>query len=563
MAHVRPLLAISAAVIILTVPFIRQPFNQDDRDFVEFARASAVDITNLRVSNYTYDGRFFKSFRDPHGPLLTTYLGTSLRTGAAESESLYHGLYLIFPLIAGVSMYFLAGRFTRRPLIAALLMIFTPGFLVLSHTLMDNLPGLALALAAAALYVYGTDRNDIKILAAAGIAIIVAALASYQTLSIVPALAFYGIATKPRSFRKFLPFILILAGGGLWLLATYRIYGRLPAVSYRIRGQAYEWPGYGDDYGIQPRAFLTLLGGITVFPLSLLVAFMRKRIDLAAGAISLTLVTAWVLFADRVSGDADWQRRVLIILLTWTGLMIVYKLAETAVSAARRRNEARMTVLMRKSGFVAAGAVDSWFLLVWFLSVLLGYFLFLIPYVSARHLLLLFPPIILIFVNEADRFWRGRRAAGKIFIAATLVLTLGIALAAAIADYDSAAVYPAAAAELKQELQPEEAAGATLYYRGEFGFRYYLEQQGFQAMNDQTKLHAGDVIVFSALASPARPWPDGNYAEIARLEPGDSFPFRVWNLWAGAGFYTNQMGSLPLVFSQENEDQIIVYRYER
>jgi len=93
-ARMKATLVIATAVILLTVPFINQPFNQDDRDFVEFARASATDITKLRLENYTYAGQFFRNYRDPHGPLLTTYLGMSLRMWAAESEALFHGMYL-------------------------------------------------------------------------------------------------------------------------------------------------------------------------------------------------------------------------------------------------------------------------------------------------------------------------------------------------------------------------------------------------------------------------------------------------------------------------------------
>ena len=119
-------------------------------------------------SSPRYKGKYFKTYRDPHGPLLTTYLGVPLRMGAAESEALFHGMYLAFPLIGAFSMYYLARRFTRHALFAALQLLFTPGFLVLSHTLMDNLPGLSLVLVAAAFFIYGADRNDVKLLAAAG-----------------------------------------------------------------------------------------------------------------------------------------------------------------------------------------------------------------------------------------------------------------------------------------------------------------------------------------------------------------------------------------------------------
>jgi len=544
----KSLLVVAAASIILTVPFIDQPFNQDDRDFVEFARASASSPTKLELQDYTYDGRYFQYFRDPHGPLLTTYLGASLRMGATESEALFHGLYLIFPLIGGISMYFLARRFTGRPLAAALLLLFTPGCLVLSHTLMDNLPGLALGLAAMSLYVFGVDQDDRRLLIGSGIAIVLAALTAYQTLSLVPAMLLYGLLYRPRRLNTYLPFFLLLAGGFMWLLATYGIYARRPALSYKLRGQAYQWPGYGDDYGIQLRPVLVTLGGVTVFPLSVLVAFMRRRADLLAGIVILALVTIWVLLSG-IAEDSGAPRLILVVLLAWTGAVTVYHLFAYAVAAARQR--------------WGGEAKDALFLLMWFLFALLFYLAVLIPYVSARHLLLLFPPIILLFVKEAGRLWPRNGILREVFIVATLALTLAAGLAAALADYRSASVYPEAAVELEEQLKLSAEDGSTLYHRGEFGFRYYLEAQGFKALNDQSELQTGDIVIFSTMTSPARPWPDGNYTELFRLEPEDGFPVRIWNWLAGAGFYTNHMGSLPIVWSQQIQDRIIAYRFEK
>ncbi|MFA5809911.1 MAG: glycosyltransferase family 39 protein [Thermoleophilia bacterium] len=548
-SQIKVFLVIAAAVIVLTVPFINQPFNQDDRDFVEFARASATDITKLKLENYTYGGKFFKNYRDPHGPLLTTCMGMALRMGAAESEAFFHGLYLIFPLIGAFSMYYLARRFTGHPLIATLLLLFTPGFLVLSHTLMDNLPGLSLALAAASLFILGADRDDGRLLAASGIVMTLAAVTAYQTLSLVPALIFYASVSKPRRLKRYLPFAFLAMGGAIWLLATYKVYGRFPALSYKIRGQAYQMPGFNDDYGLQLRPMLTTLGGTTIFPLSVLILFMRKNVDLLVAAALLLLVTVWTVLSFDGIEETDLTRLLQVVLLTFAGIMIVYKLFAHGI-----------TVALQGKGRVST---DALFLLSWFVSASVVYLVFLVPYVSARHLLLMFPPIILLFVREFEQLWPGRARLRILFIAATLFFTLGGGLAAAVADYRSASVYPVMAEQLADQYRQDPGSSNTIFIRGEFGFRYYLEQQGFKMLNDKSEIKTGDIVIYSTLASPSNPWPEGSYTELSRSEPGDDFPFRVWNCWAGAGFYTNRMGPLPIAFSRDIEDRIIVYQFHQ
>ncbi|MFA5801960.1 MAG: glycosyltransferase family 39 protein [Thermoleophilia bacterium] len=547
-SQIKVFLVIAAAVLVLTVPFINQPFNQDDRDFVEFARASSSDITNIKLENYTYAGKFFKSYRDPHGPLLTTYLGMTLRMGTAESEALFHGLYLIFPLIAAFSMYYLARRFTSEPLIATLLLLFTPGFMVLSHTLMDNLPGLSLALAAATLFIQGADKDDSRLLAASGVVMTLAAVTAYQTLSVVPALIFYASVSRPFRLRRYLAFGFLVMGGAVWLFATYKIYGRLPVLSYKIRGQDFRLlPGYNDDYGIQLRPMLIMLGGTTIFPLSVLILYIRSRIDLLVASVLLLLVVVWTAISF-YGEEADAMRLVQIVLLTFAGVMVVVRLFVYGITFSINENGRPST--------------DALFLLSWFVSAAVAYMVFLVPYISARHLLLMFPPLILLFVREFENLWRGHARLRTIFIVTTLFFTLAGGLAAAVADYRSASVYPEIAEQIAIQLRREPVVGNTVFIRGEFGFRYYLEQQGFKMLNDRTEIKTGDMIIFSSLASPSNAWPEGSYTELFRYEPGDGFPFRVWNPWAGAGFYTNRMGSLPIVFSREIEDRIIVYRFQ-
>ena len=74
----------------------------------------------------------------------------------------------------------------------------------------------------------------------------------------------------------------------------------------------------------------------------------------------------------------------------------------------------------------------------------------------------------------------------------------------------------------------------------------------------------GDIVMYSDFASSVivAPWPKGNYKELSRETPGDSFPFRIMNRAAGAGFYGNPMGPLPLAWSRDPLDVVIVYQFE-
>ncbi len=540
-----PVIVVVLAVLALTVPFINQPFNQDDRDFVAFARASSNQLVGITLHNYSYDGVFAKNYHDPHGPVLSTYLGLSLRAGAGESESLFHALYLIFPLIGGVSMYYLGRRFTRRPLVAALLLIFTPGFLVMSHTLMDNAPGLSLALAMAAFYVFGVDRGDSRLLALSGAAMVVAVLTAYQTLSVVPALLLYGFLYGSRGLRRFLPFVILAAAAALWAIITLKVYGRLPALSYKFRGQSYNWPGFESNSGLKPVAILVSLAGASIFPLSVLFLFLRGKKNLAVGAAALGAAAALVIFLDKPMQDVSFWQSIQIILLTFTGIVIIYKIIVSGAAYFFRKD--------------AASKAD-FFLLGWFASTMGIYILLLVPYVSVRHLLLILPPIILLFVRKLDTLWDNSPRRRLLFITTTLFFTLAAGLVASIADYRSASVYPALAQQLGGMYGEANQQGTKVYFRGEFGFRYYLEQQGFQQLDNKTELHTGDLVIFSKQSSPASPWPQASYTEIWRSEPADSFPFRIWNYWAGAGFYTNRMGPLPITFSNAIQDQFIVYQ---
>ena len=88
----RDLLLLGAVVLLLTVPFLKQPFHLDDRDFVNFARIAASHQKTVYKEDYTYLGFVhpLADVPDSHGPLLTTTLSGMLRLGSGYNEALFH-----------------------------------------------------------------------------------------------------------------------------------------------------------------------------------------------------------------------------------------------------------------------------------------------------------------------------------------------------------------------------------------------------------------------------------------------------------------------------------------
>ncbi len=530
---VRDLAILVFSVLLLTVPFINQAFHWDDRDFIEQARVAAKDPSQFHYEDYSARGRFFKTFRFQHPPVISWYLAPVIRAGG-ESEPLLHGAYLVFPLIAAVSMYFLARRFTRHPLVASLLLTFTPGFLVMSHTLMGNLPGVSFWLLAAALFVWGVDRDDWKLLLTSGAAMATSIMVFAQGLSLAPILFFYAVLKLRFRLRVFAAFMIPAAVYAGWRLYISNRYGHPPAISYQV------------DFhpGTEMRSLIVFTGGSIVFPLATLVVFLRRKIDLLLAFALIPPLVTWVAIYYIAKGDLSLVQGIQVAVLAVAGFCIIYGLLSRFAAAAwklmRRRKE----------------PIDSIFLLVWFLGVAAIYAgTTSMPYVAVRHLLPLFAPVVLLFVREAGTLWPMRPRLRTAFIMATLMLTLLGGLAASIADYRLAGTYRTFAAQAKQEYTDSP---VKVWALGEFGFRYYMEKEGFEYLGVNSVASPGEVVFYSEVngRGVVAPLPEGFYRQLSQRDVEDSFPVRTINPWSGAGFYGNLMGPLPFTAGTGKLDEI-------
>ena len=543
---VRDLLIIVLAVLLLTLPFINKAFDWDDREYIEFAQVFQDNPSQLHLENLDYKGNFYEQFRTTHPPGVSYYLALWISLGFAISEPLFHGVFILFPLLAAISMYALARRFTRHALIGTLLLLFTPGFIVTSHSLMGDMPGMAMWLLATALFVYGCDRGSWRLLIGSAAAMAAGVMIAYQVLSLLPLLLFYAIIRWRLRLQVLIPMLAPPIVFGVYAWLTRHKYGGWPVLSYRVG------IGWGlQDFEFKLRALLVFMGGAIIFPLSLIPLYLRKKLDLLIGFLLLPPLLTWAAVYYLGNDELTLPQALLLALFITAGFLIIYQTFKAAVAGAvsifRRKGDAR---------------TDPLFLSAWIVGVAIYVAIFL-PFVSARFLLPLFPPVVLLFMREADELWPMKPRLRTFFIIATMLGTLAMGLVVAIADYHLAGIYRSTAAEIGERYGG--VAGRRLWVLSEFGSRYYLQQHGFEYLGPsatgEREPRKGDIVVISKInsAGVTGPLAPGSFRQLENIQPGDRLPIRVMGEEAGAGFYAHLVGALPWTFSRAPLDDIAVY----
>ena len=146
---------------------------------------------------------------------------------------------------------------------------------------------------------------------------------------------------------------------------------------------------------------LTFIGGAAIFPLSILVLFLRKKADVLAGFILLPPIIIWAGLYYAGQGKMTLVQGLQVALLASAGCMLVYGFLARTIPA-----------VIGEKGKDRSGGI---FLLAWLASSLAIYLVCNIPYVSVRHLLLFFPPLVLVFMREVEAAW-SRHTAGAMVL---------------------------------------------------------------------------------------------------------------------------------------------------
>jgi hypothetical protein len=221
----RQILIVALVVFALRLPFLNQAIQGDDILYLTEAEHAQVSPLHPKHTEYVFMGRDIDMRGQPHPPLNAWFLALLLAANKDVSEIPLHAAYILFSLIAAFSALVLARRFSPHPLLATLLFLATPAFVINGSSLESDVPFVALWLLAAALYVTAVDRSSAPLLLASSLAMTLAALTAYQSILLVPILFLYGRKWRTARIAAFTPLAALLA----WQIFERLSTGALPA----------------------------------------------------------------------------------------------------------------------------------------------------------------------------------------------------------------------------------------------------------------------------------------------------------------------------------------------
>jgi hypothetical protein len=233
------LLLVLAVVLLLRAPFVNQAIQGDDVYYLAGAEHAQIDPAHPIDVRYVFEGDMVDMEGHPHPPLNAWFLGLLLALFGDIREAPFHTAYILFSVVAAVSMWSLARRFSPHPLWATLLFLATPAFVINGNTLESDIPFLAFWMAAVALFVGARYA-----LAAAALAL--ASMAAYQAIFLTPILAIYTWLYARRSKTAWAVVLVPPAVVAGWQLYEFVSLGKLPLAVLA---------GYFRTYGTQSLAF--------------------------------------------------------------------------------------------------------------------------------------------------------------------------------------------------------------------------------------------------------------------------------------------------------------------
>lgn len=501
-----PELACLLFVLLLRLPFLNQAIQGDDVYYLAGAEYAQTDPLHPHSAHYAFQGVMVDMRGHPHPPLNTWTLAGLLALTGDISEPNYHAAYIAFSFVAALAMLSLARRFSTQPLLATLLFLATPAFVINGTSLEADVPFVALWMAAIALFVRAVDSRSAWTLAASAGAMALAALAAYQSVALVLVLGAYLLIRRSRWRPAW-----IALGVPLATLVGWQLWERLS------RGV---WPasvlsGYFQTYGLQRwvaklrnAAALTVHTAWLVFPVLAAIAFYRvpKR-----AAAAIFVATTALAFVD--PNPLFWA--------SWgLGALLLFACARTAVKSDNPDER-----------FLA------WWVVLFFLMALGMFFAG-----SARYLLPIAAPVALLAARRLEQ-----RTA---LLAGGVAASLALGLALASANYDHWNGYRQFVENVRGDIARQRS-----WINGEWGFRYYAEAEGALPLQRNTALHVGDLVLTSDLSafSPPANVPRKLLAEQAIRS---RLPFRLIGLDSRSGYSTAAAGLRPFDISAKPIDRV-------
>lgn len=594
---------VAAATVLSLLPFVDKAFHIDDPLFLWAARqiqTKPLDFYGFGVNWYVTESPMYQVTKNP--PLCSYYLAAAAAL-FGWSEPALHLAFLLPAVAAVVGTYLLAERFCKRPLIAALATLWTPAFLVSSTNVMCDTMMLGFWIWAVVCWEWGLSTTSpcspgesgggagkasagtqrLLWLWLAAVLVCFSALTKYFGMSLLPLLLVYGRARERRWGWWVLPLALVVV-----VLALYQYY---TAVIYD-RGLLSDAAGFAGEaraelearFGPKSLVGLAFAGGCMATALFYAPLVWSRNVLIGAGvllALGLVIISGITdlnQFSFQSGGAVRWEIVSQMTLCTIGGLGVLGLAA--ADLRARRDPQALLLSLWVAGTFVFAVWINWVTNARSLLPLAPAAGILIVRRLEDRHALAPVPQPSPAATKKNNRGAPAQRTverkdkplpvANPWWALAPLVPAAVLALLVSWGDYLQANSARAAADFLCAHFGQ---GPAQLWFQGHWGFQYYMEQHGAIIADARyPRQHFGDRIVLPTCNTSV--WfflPDvqKKMAErgIALRDVADlAQPTCSWlattSVASGGGFYSDDTGPMPFVFTSTLPDGYWVREFE-
>ncbi len=513
-------------------PFINKAVHTDDVLFVwtgQWIQKHPADFFGGPVNWWSTAIPMWMANYNP--PLLSYYLaGVAALFG--WSESVLHLACLVVAFLTALGVYSLAQMWCHRPLLATLVAIFTPAFLVSSTTLMCDVMMLGFWIWALVLWerALAKERCGWQFIGAGALAGL-AVLTKYSAINLLPLLFILGIlrTRKPGWWLFGLAVPVLMLAGYEWLTARMYGHGLFFAAVHYAHTTHINFPGGWRASAIIDLAF----AGGSLLPLLFFAPWLWRPRTLLAGGL-LMLGGLFITFQlwnniglNAAVPDLMKHRDFLVqtVLLTAGGL---YLLLLVAAETWRRRDIVTLTLALWIAGTICFATFLNW-------------------NINVRSFLPLVPAAAILLVRRLEAFQgdflTGIRPLWPLVPAAAI--TLGIATA----DCQLADSTRTAATQITEKYK---SANHAIWFEGHGAFQYYMEKLGGQPVDiARSFLQPTDMVVIPEIGVIVE-LPLGSVGWVDHEEYAPTFCINVMGGDSSglAGFYGANLGPLPFIFGK-------------
>lgn len=546
----RSYVLLTALTLACLVPFCEKAFHIDDPLFVWAAQhivKHPLDPYGFNLVWYTNTEPMSEVTKNPP---LASYYGAAIGSVAGWSEIALHLTFLPFALTVILGTYYLAGRFTSNPMLAAAATLLTPAFLVSSTSVMCDTMMLALWILATILWLEGLPRMSPALLVSSGLLIAACALTKYFGVALIPLLFIFSVVRQRRLGRWVLYLLIpaaLLAGYQYW---TYSLYGR------GLLLDASEYAMFMNDTDPAVRVGkilvgIAFVGGCTLPAITFIPIIWSPR-NLLLGGVFVGLMglccrMGWINVPAAPEAHLHWTRLTVQFTLFMAGGISILALA--FLDWWQRKDADSLLLMLWVLGTFAFAALLNWT-------------------VNARSVLPLIPAAGILLSRRVDAMkllpLRVKTAALGIPLLMAGIMSLWVSRADA--------KLAGSARQAAEHVQAHAGADAAdLTFQGHWGFQYYMESFGFRPVELNDAFRNGIVDFKDAFQN-------GTVMVIPENNTNTHYPPRQFilseqivgfdadvgivmiNPAAGAGFDSSIWGPLPYALGPVPPERYAILR---